>query len=99
MCSHGDISSSCEGSSRATGQSAVAAASYRHCAAMTNQTYERSYDFSNKRGNVHSEFAIPANAPDWARSLANLSPVQASEAFGIKLRHPRTGKTRSLLAK
>lgn len=71
--------------SRATGQSAVAAASYRHCAAMTNQTYERSYDFSNKRGNVHSEFAIPANAPDWARSLANLSPVQASEAFWNKV--------------
>ncbi len=52
---------------------------------MTNQTYERSYDFSNKRGNVHSEFAIPANAPDWARSLANLSPVQASEAFWNKV--------------
>ncbi|HHV70709.1 MAG: Ti-type conjugative transfer relaxase TraA [Stenotrophomonas sp.] len=71
--------------SRATGQSAVAAASYRHCAAMTNQTYERSYDFSNKRGNVHSEFAIPANAPDWAQALANLSPVQASEAFWNKV--------------
>ncbi|WP_376711416.1 MobA/MobL family protein, partial [Pseudochrobactrum lubricantis] len=43
--------------SRATGQSSVAAAAYRHCATMTNDRYGTTHDFTAKRGNVHSEIA------------------------------------------
>ncbi|RUV04210.1 MULTISPECIES: Ti-type conjugative transfer relaxase TraA [unclassified Mesorhizobium] len=82
--------------SRAAGQSAVAAAAYRHCAAMTNETYGRSYDFSNKRGNVHSELALPANAPQWAQELAAFPTVQASEAFWNRVEAFETRKDSQL---
>ncbi|ASY61386.1 Ti-type conjugative transfer relaxase TraA [Sinorhizobium sp. CCBAU 05631] len=82
--------------SRATGQSAVAAAAYRHCAAMTNETYGRSYDYSNKRGNVHSELALPANAPQWVQELAAMPTVQAAEAFWNRVEAFETRKDAQL---
>lgn len=71
--------------SRANGQSAVAAAAYRHCAAMKNNNYDREHDFTAKRGNVHSEFTVPINSPAWASALASLPPVSASEIFWNKV--------------
>lgn len=67
--------------SRASSQSAVAAAAYRHCATMTNAHYGEEHDYSRKAGNVHSEFVVPGNAPRWAREVASKSAVRASEAF------------------
>ncbi|WP_281391498.1 MobA/MobL family protein [Mesorhizobium sangaii] len=48
-------------------------AAYRRCAAMKNETYGRCHDFSNKWGDVHSEFALPTDAPAWALELAALA--------------------------
>lgn len=67
--------------SRGSGRSAVAAAAYRHSARMTNERDGYTADFSRKGGSVHSEFAIPANAPAWAKELAATEPAQASEQF------------------
>lgn len=71
--------------SRANGQSAVAAAAYRHCATMKNERYDQDHDFSSKRGNIHSEFALPSDAPAWAITLSGLTAVEASEAFWNKV--------------
>ena len=71
--------------SRATGQSAVAAAAYRHCATMTNDRYGTTHDFTAKRGNVHSEIAIPDNAPAWALALSSMPAAKASEVLWNKV--------------
>lgn len=68
--------------SRGEGRSAVAAAAYRHTARMENEREGRVADFSNKPGLVHSEFAMPDDAPDWVRAMTEgKSPAQSSEAF------------------
>lgn len=82
--------------SRATGQSAVAAASYRHCAAMTNETYARSYDYSAKRGNAHSEFALPVDVPEWAKEIGSLPAAKASEMFWNRVEGSETRKDAQL---
>ncbi|MCW8060162.1 Ti-type conjugative transfer relaxase TraA [Agrobacterium tumefaciens] len=72
--------------SRGEGRSAVAAAAYRHTARMENQREGRVADFSHKPGLVHSEFALPADAPNWAGAMIEgKSPAQSSEAFWNKV--------------
>jgi Ti-type conjugative transfer relaxase TraA len=72
--------------SRGEGRSAVAAAAYRHTARMENQREGRVADFSNKPGLVHSEFALPDDAPDWARAMIEgMNPARSSEAFWNKV--------------
>lgn len=66
---------------KANGNSAVAAAAYRHTAKMENIRTGQAYDYSPKRGNVHSEFAGPDTAPDWALALKSLPAPEASNAF------------------
>ncbi len=72
--------------SRADGRSAVLAAAYRHCAKMTFEAEGRTVDYTAKRGMVHEEFLLPADAPQWARAMvADRSVAQASEAFWSKV--------------
>jgi Ti-type conjugative transfer relaxase TraA len=48
---------------RKSGSSAVASAAYRSGSRLHDERLERSHDFSEKRGVVHSEVMLPENAP------------------------------------
>ncbi|MBB5536267.1 Ti-type conjugative transfer relaxase TraA [Rhizobium giardinii] len=68
--------------SRGEGRSAVLSAAYRHCARMDYEREARAIDYTRKQGLLHEEFAIPADAPNWARTLiADRSISGASETF------------------
>ncbi|WP_312405444.1 Ti-type conjugative transfer relaxase TraA [Rhizobium sp.] len=83
--------------SRGEGRSAVAAAAYRHTARMENEREGRVADFSNKPGLVHSQFAIPDDAPDWAIAIRDgKTPAQSSEAFWNKVEAFETRKDAQL---
>ncbi len=49
--------------SRANGSSALAAAAYRSASRLHDERLDRSHDFSNKAGVVHSEVMLPDGAP------------------------------------
>jgi Ti-type conjugative transfer relaxase TraA len=57
---------------RAAGRSAVAAAAYRSGSRLHDERIERSHDFSNKRGVVHSEVLLPEDAPEQWRDRERL---------------------------
>lgn len=72
--------------SRGNGRSAVAAAAYRHSARMENQREDRQVDFTNKPGMVHDEFALPENAPEWAKAMvADRTTAECAETFWNKV--------------
>ena len=48
---------------RKSGSSAVASAAYRSASRLRDDRLERSHDFSNKRGVIHSEVLLPENVP------------------------------------
>ncbi|MEW6752835.1 MAG: MobQ family relaxase [Candidatus Latescibacterota bacterium] len=54
--------------SRGAGQSAVASAAYRSGKRLRNAREERVHDYTRRRGVVHEELLLPAEAPEWARS-------------------------------
>nr|WP_280519157.1 Ti-type conjugative transfer relaxase TraA [Shinella curvata] len=57
-------------------------AAYRHCAKMDYEREARTIDYTRKQGLLHEEFVIPADAPEWLRSMiAERSVSGASEAF------------------
>ncbi|WOS67311.1 MULTISPECIES: Ti-type conjugative transfer relaxase TraA [Sinorhizobium] len=67
---------------RGSGRSAVLSAAYRHCAKMEYEREARTIDYTRKQGLLHEEFVIPADAPEWLRSMiADRSVSGASEAF------------------
>ena len=69
---------------RGQGKSAVASAAYRHTARMTDERTGQVWDFTRKRGCLHSELSISADAPPWARELLErhaVEPAAASEAL------------------
>ncbi len=71
---------------RGSGRSAVLSAAYRHCAKMDYEREARSIDYSRKQGLLHEEFVIPADAPQWLRTMiADRSISGASEAFWNKV--------------
>jgi Ti-type conjugative transfer relaxase TraA len=49
---------------RKAGSSAVASAAYRSGSRLRDERLERSHDFSEKRGVVHSEVMLPEHAPE-----------------------------------
>lgn len=49
--------------SRASGRSAVAAAAYRSAEQLHDERLDRTHDFTNKSGVVHSEILLPDGAP------------------------------------
>ena len=50
--------------SRKAGQSAVASAAYRSASRLRDERLDRTQDFSNKHGVVHSEVLLPEHAPE-----------------------------------
>lgn len=67
---------------RGSGRSAVLSAAYRHCTKMEYEREARTIDYSRKQGLLHEEFVIPADAPEWLKSMiADRSVSGASEAF------------------
>jgi Ti-type conjugative transfer relaxase TraA len=66
--------------SRATGRSAVAAAAYRSAEAIHDERLDRTHDFTNKAGVVHSEILLPEGAPERLADRAVLwNEVEATE--------------------
>ncbi|MDO3445448.1 Ti-type conjugative transfer relaxase TraA [Agrobacterium sp. V1] len=73
---------------RGKGASAVLSAAYRHCAKMEYEREARTVDYTRKRGLLHEEIAIPADAPLWLRQMiANGSMSVTSEAFWNRVEH------------
>lgn len=71
---------------RGSGRSAVLSAAYRHCARMEFEREARTIDYTRKQGLLHEEFVIPADAPEWLRSMiGDRSVAGASEAFWNKV--------------
>lgn len=65
---------------RKSGSSAVASAAYRSASRLRDERLERSHNFSNKRGVVHSEVMLPEDAPDQWRDRERLwNDVEAFE--------------------
>ena len=65
---------------RKAGSSAVASAAYRSASRLRDDRLERSHDFSNKRGVVHSEVMLPEDAPEqWGDRERLWNDVEAFE--------------------
>src|SRR4051812_8970402 len=69
--------------SRGQGRCVVAAAAYRHGAAMLDEQSGVMHSYEGREGVVHSELSVPSGAPAWLKDLADDagSPEKASEAF------------------
>ncbi len=66
--------------SRATGASAVAAAAYRSASRLRDERLDRSHDFTNKSGVIHSEVMLPDGAPEALSDRERLwNEVEAAE--------------------
>jgi Ti-type conjugative transfer relaxase TraA len=65
---------------RKSGSSAVASAAYRSGSRLRDERLDRSHDFSDKRGVVHSEVLLPENAPEaWSDRERLWNDVEAFE--------------------
>jgi len=65
---------------RKSGSSAVASAAYRSGSRLRDERFDRSQDFSAKRGVVHSEVMLPENAPEaWSERERLWNDVEAFE--------------------
>src|SRR5579872_3489496 len=65
---------------RKAGSSAVASAAYRSASRLRDDRLERSHEFTNKRGVVHSEVMLPEKAPEaWNDRERLWNDVEASE--------------------
>jgi ATP-dependent exoDNAse (exonuclease V) alpha subunit len=65
---------------RKSGSSAVASAAYRSASRLRDDRLERSHDFSNKRGVVHSEVMLPEDVPEqWSDRERLWNDVEAFE--------------------
>jgi Ti-type conjugative transfer relaxase TraA len=66
--------------SRSAGRSAVAAAAYRSAGRLHDERIDRTHDFTNKGGVVHSEVLLPEGAPEHLSDREQLwNAVEASE--------------------
>ncbi|MFT9291433.1 Ti-type conjugative transfer relaxase TraA [Gluconobacter oxydans] len=66
--------------SRATGRSAVAAAAYRSASRLEDDRLQRTHDFTNKTGVVHSEILLPTGAPErWTDRSVLWNEVERTE--------------------
>lgn len=66
--------------SRASGSSALASAAYRSASRLHDERLDRSQDFTNKAGVVHSEVLLPENAPpEFADREQLWNAVEAAE--------------------
>ncbi len=58
--------------SRSQGRSVVAAAAYRAAEKIADDRLGVVWDFTAKRGVLHGEIMVPADAPDWTRDRSEL---------------------------
>jgi Ti-type conjugative transfer relaxase TraA len=66
--------------SRSAGRSAVAAAAYRSAGRLHDERIDRTHDFTNKGGVVHSEVLLPEGAPEYLSDREQLwNAVEAAE--------------------
>lgn len=66
--------------SRSAGSSAVASAAYRSAERLHDDRLDRSHDFTNKAGVVHSEVMLPGGAPERLGDRSTLwNEVEATE--------------------
>lgn len=66
--------------SRSAGSSVVASAAYRSAERLHDERLDRSHDFTNKAGVVHSEVMLPEGAPQRLGDRSNLwNEVEATE--------------------
>jgi hypothetical protein len=66
--------------SRSKGHRVTAAAAYRAGAVIEDKTIGERFDYSRKRGVVHSEILAPDNAPEWMHDRAALwNAVESQE--------------------
>lgn len=66
--------------SRSSGSSAVASAAYRSAGRLHDERLDRSHDFTNKSGVVHSEVMLPEGAPERLGDRSTLwNEVEATE--------------------
>ena len=66
--------------SRKAGSSAVASAAYRSASRLRDERLDRTQDFSQKRGVVHSEILLPDGAPEhWSNRERLWNDVEAFE--------------------
>jgi Ti-type conjugative transfer relaxase TraA len=65
---------------RANGSSALASAAYRSASRLYDDRLDRSHDFTNKSGVIHSEVMTPENVPEEFRGRERLwNEVEAAE--------------------
>ena len=65
---------------RSAGRSATAAAAYRSGEQLHDLRIDRVFDYTRRRGVLHSEILTPENTPDWMRDRAQLwNAVEAVE--------------------
>src|SRR3546814_21163029 len=65
---------------RSSGRSAVAAAAYRAGERLHDERIDRTHDFTNKAGVLHSEVMLPRGAPEAFADRATLwNAVEAAE--------------------
>jgi hypothetical protein len=57
---------------RSKGQSAVAAAAYRAGMRLDDERLGKTFDYTRRRGVLHTEILAPDNAPDWMRDRGQL---------------------------
>ncbi|ALN75629.1 hypothetical protein M673_23080 (plasmid) [Aureimonas sp. AU20] len=62
------------------GQSAVAAAAYRHSVRMERERGNQIEDYSHKKGTIHSEIVLPPNAPGWLLSALHVRTYDPDSA-------------------
>jgi ATP-dependent exoDNAse (exonuclease V) alpha subunit len=67
---------------RSKGKNVVAAAAYRRAAELFDEKEQRMWNYSNKPDVVHSELAVPKDAPLWVQNLVELHSTQPSQAVG-----------------
>jgi hypothetical protein len=66
--------------SRSKGQSATASAAYRSATRIKDERTGEVWDFRRKRGVVHRELVLPAEAPRWAHNRERLwNAAEAAE--------------------
>lgn len=58
--------------SRSKGQSVVAAAAYRACVELKDETIDKTFDYSKKKDNEFSMIILPQGAPVWLSDRAKL---------------------------
>ena len=79
--------------SRSGGRTAVAAAAYRCGGKLTDERQGVEWDFTKKRGVLHSEILLPAHAPAWAADRSRLwNEVERAEDKSTRRAEAKTAR-------